>query len=54
MKTSEKYFSFITKTNFASKTRFDQSGVVMYLDSDNWFKASVEYEMKKFKGLEVW
>ena len=51
MKTSEKYFSFITKTNFASKTRFDQSGVVMYLDSDNWFKASVEYENEKIQRL---
>ena len=51
MKTSEKYFSFITKTNFDSKTRFDQSGVVMYLDSDNWFKASVEYENDKIQRL---
>ena len=51
MKTSQKYFSFITKTNFASKTRFDQSGVVMYLDSDNWFKASVEYENEKIQRL---
>ena len=51
MKISEKYFSFITKTNFDSKTRFDQSGVVMYLDSDNWFKASVEYENEKIQRL---
>ena len=27
-KISEKYFSFITKTHFNSKTRFDQSGIV--------------------------
>ena len=51
MKISEKYFSFVTKTDFASKTRFDQSGVVMYLDSDNWFKASVEYENDKIQRL---
>ena len=50
-KLSEKYFTFITKTNFASKTRFDQSGIVMYLDSDNWFKASVEYENEKIQRL---
>ena len=31
MKTSEKFFSFVVKTEFESKTRFDQSGVVMYL-----------------------
>ena len=51
MKTSQKYFTFITQTTFASKTRFDQSGVVMYLDSDNWFKASVEYENDKIQRL---
>ena len=43
MKTSEKYFSFIVKTKFDSKHRFDQCGVVIYLDSDHWLKASAEY-----------
>jgi len=42
--TDERYFSFTFKTEFDSKVRFDQSGVVLYLDSDNWLKASVEYE----------
>ena len=51
MKTSEKFFSFVVKTEFESKTRFDQSGVVMYLDSDNWFKAGVEYENDKIQRL---
>ena len=41
--TDEKYFSFIVKTEFDSKHRFDQCGVVMYLDSDNWLKGSIEY-----------
>ena len=40
-KTSEKYFSFVVKTQFESKERFDQCGVAMYLNSDNWFKASI-------------
>lgn len=44
MTTREKYFSFVVKTRFDSKRRFDQCGVVMYLDSDNWLKASIEYE----------
>ena len=44
LETSEKYFSFIVKTEFESKHRFDQCGVVIYLDSDNWLKASIEYE----------
>lgn len=52
MKTSEKYFSFIVKTNFSeSHHRFDQCGIVMYLDSDNWLKASVEYENETFQHL---
>ncbi len=51
MKTKEKYFSFIVKTEFESKHRFDQCGVVMYLNSDNWLKGSVEYENEKFQHL---
>lgn len=49
--TSEKYFSFAVKTEFASKHRFDQCGVVMYLNSDNWLKASVEYENDQYQRL---
>ena len=30
---------------------FDQCGVVMYLDSENWLKASVEFENEKFQHL---
>ena len=41
MTTSEPYFSFVVKTEFASKRLFDQCGVVVYLDSDNWLKASI-------------
>lgn len=51
METEEEYFSFVVKTEFDSKSRFDQSGVVMYLDSENWFKASIEYENKDFQRL---
>ena len=43
-KTDEKYFSFVVKTTFDTKVRYDQSGIIMYLDSENWIKASVEYE----------
>lgn len=51
MTTDEKYFSFVVKTEFESKHRFDQCGIVMYLDSDNWLKASIEYENDKFQHL---
>ena len=51
IETSEPYFSFIVKTEFESACRFDQCGVVMYLDSDNWFKASIEYEDETIQRL---
>lgn len=49
--TNERYFSFTVKTYFESKQRFDQCGIVMYLDSENWLKASVEYENDNFQHL---
>lgn len=51
MKTDEKYFSFIVKTDFDSAHRFDQCGVIVYQDSDNWFKASIEYENEEYQRL---
>ena len=51
MTTDEKYFSFVVRTQFASYHRFDQCGIVMYLDSDNWIKASIEYENEEFQHL---
>ena len=43
--TDEQYFSMVVRTDFTgAQHRFDQCGVVMYLDSDNWIKGSVEYE----------
>lgn len=52
MKTREKFFSFVVKTDFTgSHQRFDQCGIVMYLDSDNWLKGSVEYENDEFQHL---
>lgn len=52
METEEPYFSFVVKTEFEdSHCRFDQCGVVLYLDSENWLKASVEYENQEFQHL---
>ena len=51
METDEKYFSFVVRTSFESKHRFDQCGVVMYLDSENWLKGSIEYENERFQHL---
>ena len=50
--TEEKFFSFLVRTDFTqSHHRFDQCGIVMYLDSENWLKASVEYETDQFQHL---
>ena len=51
MDTEETFFSFTVKTEFDSKHRFDQCGVVMYLNSDNWFKSSIEYENDEIQRL---
>ena len=52
IETEEKFFSFIVKTDFKeSHHRFDQCGVVMYLDSENWLKGSIEYENDNFQHL---
>ena len=51
METDEKFFSFTVKTEFESHHRFDQCGIVMYLNSDNWLKASIEYENEEFQHL---
>ncbi|WP_254257048.1 DUF1349 domain-containing protein [Macrococcus epidermidis] len=51
MTTTETYFSFTVRTDFNTKRRFDQCGVVIYLDSDNWLKASIEYEDDTFQRL---
>ncbi|WP_411335227.1 DUF1349 domain-containing protein [Ruminococcus gauvreauii] len=49
--TDSSFFSFIAKTEFESKRRFDQCGIVLYLDSENWLKASVEYENEEYQRL---
>lgn len=52
METEEPFFSFVVKTDFSdSHQRFDQCGIVMYLDSENWLKGSIEYENKEYQHL---
>ncbi len=52
MKSDDKFFSFTVRTNFKnSQQRFDQCGIILYLDSENWLKASVEYENERFQHL---
>ena len=52
LETDEKFFSFVVRTDFTgAHHRFDQCGIVMYLDSENWLKGSVEYENEEFQHL---
>ena len=48
---TDQNFTFTTRACFDYKARFDQCGLVIYLDSDNWFKVSIEYENQAFSRL---
>lgn len=50
-RTRDRYFSFVAKTRFESKRRFDQCGIAAYLGSGSWLKASVEYENEEYQRL---
>lgn len=41
--TDERYFSFTVKAEFDSTALFDQCGVAIYQNSENWVKAGIEY-----------
>ena len=40
---TEKYFSFSVKVSFKYKELFDQCGIVIYQNSENWVKAGIEF-----------
>lgn len=44
-------FTFTTRIDFEYKELFDQCGIIIYLDSDNWFKASIEFENSEFSRI---
>jgi len=44
-------FTFTAKASFEYRARFDQCGFIIYLNSDNWFKAAIEYENGAFSRL---
>ncbi|MBI9049483.1 MAG: DUF1349 domain-containing protein [Anaerolineaceae bacterium] len=48
---SEKEFSFTVKSSWQPQKLFDQCGIVMYQDADNWFKASVEFENEQYSRM---
>lgn len=48
---SQENFTFTVRASFIYQNRFDQCGVIIYLDSENWFKASIEYEDEQLSRL---
>jgi len=44
-------FTFRVKTEFHTQNQFDQCGVLLYIDDENWVKASVEHENDQFARL---
>lgn len=44
-------FTLTVKTEFNSSELFDQCGVIIYQNSENWFKASIEYENSSVSRL---
>ena len=48
---SDTNFTFTAHVAFDYKRQFDQCGLIIYLDSENWFKASIEYEGEDFSRL---
>lgn len=51
IKVEEQEFSFSVNVRYAPAQLFDQAGVIIYQNSDNWFKASVEFEGKGVSKL---
>lgn len=51
VKETEGDFTFVVKTDFEPVSQYDQCGIILYQDSENWVKASVEYENKDFARL---
>jgi regulation of enolase protein 1 (concanavalin A-like superfamily) len=48
---SQADFTFTLRVSFVYKSRYDQCGVTIYSDNNNWFKASVEHEDLKVARL---
>lgn len=49
--TSAENFTFTVRAKFDYQAQFDQCGLVIYLDSQNWFKASIEAENETLSRL---
>ncbi len=48
---SDENFTLTVRVGFEYQALFDQCGLIIYLDSENWFKASIEYENEQMSRL---
>ena len=48
---SKENFTLTVNVEFRYKKQFDQCGLIVYLDSENWFKSSIEFENNQFSRL---
>ncbi|CAD8044947.1 unnamed protein product [Paramecium primaurelia] len=44
-------FVFTCKVNFSSKVLYDQAGIILFEDKENWIKASSEYHDENYSTL---
>ncbi len=51
MPVSERYFSFRVKARHDGNTRYDQCGIVIFQDEENWFKCALEDMGTEFRDL---
>ncbi len=49
--TSDRNFTFTTRVDFNYLHQFDQCGLIIYQDAENWFKVSIEYETESLSRL---
>lgn len=48
---TEENFTFTAKASSDYASMFDQCGLLIYIDSENWVKAGLEYENEKYSRL---
>lgn len=49
--TAQLTFTYALQARYAPQGKYDQAGIMVYIDAENWFKASVEYENEAISRL---
>ena len=51
LQTSRLTFTYALQTRYTPQGKYDQAGIMVYIDTENWFKASIEYENETISRL---